>query len=63
MPGLLVCAFYLLPYFLLDQVFFLLKGVFPDRPKVWYGSLSIKSFTLKKKLKKISSIINIIVRI
>ena len=40
MPGLLVCVFYLLPYFLLDQVFFLLKGVFPDRPKVWYGSLS-----------------------
>ena len=42
MPGLLVYAFYLFPYFLLDQAFFLLKGVFPDRPKVWYGSLSIE---------------------
>ena len=46
MPGLLVSAFYLLPYFFLDQVFFLLKGVFPDRPKVWYGSLLKKKYIL-----------------
>ena len=30
-PGLLVCIFYLLPYLLLDQVFFLLKQIFPNR--------------------------------
>ena len=44
MPGLLVCAFYLLPYFLLDQVVFLLKGIFPNRPKVWYGNFSIENY-------------------
>ena len=32
MPGLLTCAFSLFPYFLLDQVFFFLKTIFPDRP-------------------------------
>ena len=41
MPGLLVYAFYLFRYFLLDQAFFLLKGVFPDRPNPWYGSPAI----------------------
>ena len=49
MLELLVCAFYLLPNFLLDEVFFFLKGIFPDRPKPWcYLKIFNKTNTEKK---------------